>query len=897
MLFIYRTLTQIIVISCFLFVETTLKGQDKEISVSLSVINTPVKKVLKLVEQQSPYRFAYSSDLLSKQKPVTLTVQNKPVKELISILFKDNSISYTFYGTQVILEKAPALKNITISGYIRDNSSGEALPGTHVYIPALKKGVATNTYSFYSITMKELDYLNLIVSHEGYEKIAVRINARNNAMQNFSLKKKVIQLRPDSFDIPALLRPISLARHENSLLPADSLIQPSTSVSDSMTNKIISEKTDQDNTWTFNDLLNTTTSLSGNGDVVNSIQMMPGVMAGLDASTGYFVRGGNADQNKVQVDEATLYNPSHFFGLVSIINTSAVNSAALLKDGFPVTYGDNLSSVLDISMKEGNNQKINGDLQVGTTTSGFTINGPIQKGKSSYLLSARRSVMDLWLRPIQSRNDYNNYYFYDINAKVNIHLSDKNHLYLSLYQGRDNSSYSLDSTNSNPIKYGVDFGNQAITLRWNHLYSQKVFSNVSVVYNNYSQSITASQKPYYAELYSGIRDVESKIDLNYYPNTNHKISSGLSFLFQTIMPASVSNQELSTSSFISVNPSNIPQKQSGRLAAYLGDEMNIGDYLKIYAGVRLPVFVGDNIQYAEIEPRFSLIYLTSTTTGIKLTYTHMHQYLHLVKSYNASFPAEIWLGSSNNVKPESSKQTTLGAFKKFSENTFQANLELYYKKMGNQLLFKGDIQPTITTNMENTLVFGEHKSYGAEFSLQKVKGDFKGWLAYTLSFANQQFDSLNLGESFPFANDRRHCLYITASYSINEHWEISSNLILASGSSFTLNSMSSGFPGQGKGLYDNVSRPNQGKSKARIEQNNYKLEPYNRMDVSVSYRKKKQLPHRVLETEWVFSIYNVYARPNTSLAYRSIDPVTQLPAVQQVSFFPIVPSISYKLRF
>jgi hypothetical protein len=887
-----------VIFFCFLLFWSAVNGQDKDISVSLSVKNMHIKEILKLVEQQSSYRFAYSSDLLSRHKPVTISVQNMPVKELMAILFKDNPVSYTFIGTQVILEKAPALKSITISGYIRDNSSGEALPGAHVFIPTLKKGVASNAYSFYSLTLKELDYLNLIVSHEGYEKMAVRINARKNGMQNFNLIKKEIQFRADSIDIPDLLKPISFHSNIISLNSADSLIQPVAFFSDTVsTSKDTSEKSDVDKTWAFYDVLNTTSSLSGNGDVVNSIQMMPGVMAGLDASTGYFVRGGNADQNKIQVDEATLYNPSHFFGLVSIINPSAVNSGTLVKDGFPVSYGDNLSSVLDISMKEGNNQKTNGDLQIGTTISGFSFNGPIQKGKSSYLVSARRSVMDLWLRPIQSGNDYNNYYFYDINAKINFQLSDNNHLYLSLYQGRDNSSYSLDSTNNNPIKYGVDFGNQALTLRWNHLYSQKVFSNVSFVYNNYSQSVTASQKPYYAELYSGIRDVESKIDLNYYPNTNHKISGGLSFLFQTIMPASVSDQELSTHSIISVNPSNIPQKQSGRFATYLGDEMNIGDNLKIYAGVRMPVFFGSDIQYTQLEPRFSLLYLTSVTTGFKFTYTQMHQYLHLVKSYNASFPAEIWLGSSENVKPESSKQTTVGMFKKMGEDKYQANVELYYKEMGNQLLFKGGIQPTITSDMENTLIFGEEKSYGAEFSLQKVKGDLKGWLAYTLSYADQHFDSLNLGESFPFANDRRHCLYVTASYSFNEHWEISSNLILASGRSFTLNSLSSAFPGQGKGLYDNASRPNQGKSKARIEQNNYKLAPYNRMDISVSYKKERQLTHRLFETEWVFSVYNVYARPNTSLAYRSIDPVTQLPVVQQVSFFPIIPSLSYKLRF
>jgi outer membrane receptor for ferrienterochelin and colicin len=625
--------------------------------------------------------------------------------------------------------------------------------------------------------------------------------------------------------------------------------------------------------------------------------MMPGVMAGLDASNGYYVRGGNTDQNLVMLDEATLYNPNHFFGLVSILNTSVVNNGVLLKDGFPASYGGNLSSVLDISLKEGNNTQTGGEIKAGSTVSGVTLYGPLVANTSSYLISARRSTIDLWLKPLQPDKKYNNYYFYDVHAKVNYQIAQKDRIYLSLYQGRDYNSYFRDSTDENNIIYDTNYGNQALTLRWNHIYSQKIFSNTSFVYNNYSQSISAEQQPYYAQLYSGIRDFEFKTDLNYYPNTSHKINGGLSYMLQTIMPATVSDEKLSIGSIITINPSNIPQKQAYRLAVYLDDEIKISQRLQLYLGARLPIYNNSSTRYLNFEPRFSLLYLSSQNSGIKLTYTQMHQYLHLVKSYNASFPAEIWIGSSETVKPENSKQITAGFYKNFKDNMFQTCIETFYKEMGNQILFKGGIQPTITSDVENMLIFGKGWSYGTEFTLRKLKGKFKGHVAYTLSYANQQFDSLNLGNTFSFANDRRHCFYITSSYALNPHWEISSNLVITTGKAFTLKNISSTFPGIGKGLYDNDKNNSSGKNKNLIEQNNYRLDPYNRLDLSISYKNKKKLPQRVLETEWIFSVYNVYARPNTSFAYRFLDPATQLPLVQQVSFISLIPSITYSLKF
>lgn len=944
------------VLLSFLFCIQFVKGQERVTSeerVTFNAKSMPLAQVLTVIEKQTSYKFAYSPELISSSKNVKLEVQNMPLTRCLAMLFRNTSIGYTVIGKQIVLQKIALPQKITISGYVRDKVSGEFVPEATVFLPALKQSAATNNYGFYSITVPETDRLVFVVSHADYNSESLQTAAVKSAVLNFHLTKNEslsdlnkrsgdtsnvlikenltgkAEIKGDSLSSDTITQNVNLAGSGDSV--KSGLIQPvgasfvtgdtlnSNSRLDSLVRLRMSNKKDNINfdsrnygseyTLTFNDILKTTSSLGGNRDILNSIQLMPGIMAGLETSSGFFVRGGNADQNLVQLDEATLYNPNHFFGLVSIFNTSIINNALLLKDGFPASYGGHLSSLLAISTKEGNNQKTEGEILAGTNVSGVTINGPIAVNKASYLLSVRRSTLDVWLRPLQSDNNYNNYYFYDVNAKVNYQLSQNDHVYLSLYQGRDHSLYSRDTTDKSSINYGLSFGNQALTLRWNHLFSQKVFSNTTVVYNQYFQSISASQKPYYAQLYSGIRDIDFKTDLNYYPDPHHKISGGISYLYQTLMPASVSDQEISTGTVLTVNPANIPQKYSFRFAPYLGDDINVGQRIHVYLGIRLPVFYTNNATYVYLEPRFFLFYLTSPSSGFKITYTKTHQYLHLVKSYNASFPAEIWIGSSPYVKPENSGQVSGGVYKNFRDNMFQTSWELYYKEMGNQLLFKGGIQPTITSDIENMLIFGKGESYGSEVLMKKMKGKLTGWAAYTLSYATQQFDSLNLGNSFPFAGDRRHCIYLAASYAFNEHWEISSNFVFTSGRAFTFkNSVSTTLPGVGKGLFDNENAENSsgkgqgkvpvtGKTVRLIEQNNYRLDPYDRLDLSVSYKKSRVFARRTLQTEWMFSVYNLYARNNSVFAYRSIDPVTLQPTVQQVSLFPIIPSIAYRLKF
>jgi hypothetical protein len=596
----------------------------------------------------------------------------------------------------------------------------------------------------------------------------------------------------------------------------------------------------------------------------------------------------------VQLDEANLYNPVHLLGLVGIFNSSAIRHASLLKAGFPASFGDHLSSVLDVTMKEGNSQRLEGDLQVGSITTGLTLSGPLIPDKASFFVSARRSTIDLMLEPFSNSNYFSNYKFYDVNAKVNYKISANDRLYLSFYQGRDKSSYVSDSGPYYPIHYDFNYGNRAMALRWNHVFSQRLFSNTSVIYNQYEHDVTAEEYGYFSELYSGIRDVVLKTDITYYPSLNHKISAGLHYLRQTQFPASIAHDSYAEDSTTGINPENIPRTLAQRIALYIGDELIAGTKYRFYLGARVPFYHTADADYLYFEPRVSLMRIISPSASIKISYTHMHQFLNRVQSYNAAFPAEVWIGSNRVIKPQNCEEVSLGLFKNFNNNTFQTSIELYVKQMGNQVLFREGVHPEINSQFDSLLVFGNGKSYGTEFYLAKNSGRLTGWLAYTLSWSKQRFDSLNMGKEFPFAGDRRHSLSLSVSYALHRHWTLSSNFIFASGAAFTLFKEVAHDP-YNPLYYDDVTGT--GSAGPNKVQNNYRLSPYHRLDISLRYSKIWKFPVRNLETEWVFSIYNAYARENSFFAYCSFDPSTNKPIPVEVSFVPIIPSLTFNVRF
>lgn len=857
---------------CFIYLSKSVLAQENKISkyrVSISVNNVPFQEVLTNIESQIPFKFAYGTELIQGQKKISLSISDVSLPDFLTILLHDTYLSYSFVGNEIVLQNIVLPAKITLSGYIKDSRTGESLIGSSIYIPSLGVGTITNNYGFYSLTIPYADSAQVEISYVGYKSQVKKIIAHSNLTIPFILEHNYEKEEINNLIISKDKRDDNVTKNQTALIQMSS------------------------------EMIVGSPSISGNGDVMTSLQMLPGVQAGLDGSPGYYVRGGNSGQNLILLDEATLYNPSHLFGFVGIFNTPAIQHADLMKGGFPACYGDEISSVLDVAIKDGSNQQLGGGLQLGTISSGLTFYGPFKPGKSSFLFSARRSMVDLILHPIFNQNYFTNYYFYDVNGKLNFQLTNKDHLFLSLYAGRDNNDYSIDSSSTGGINYYMHFGNTAFTLRWNHQYSAKIFSNTSLIYNQYHQFLSATQEGYFAQLYSGIRDINAKTDLTFYPSPRHKINTGVNYLYQILYPASLSEKIAATDSTHGINPDNIPPQTSTRLAVYLSDNIMLNRRFNAYLGIRVPFYQKYEASYLYVEPRISLLYMLNAGTSVKVSYSEMHQYIHLVQSFNSSFPAEIWIGSSQVVLPQSSREISGGLYRNFNKNVFQTSLEFYYREMKNQLLFKGVTAPVISNNIENDLIFGKGWSYGAEFYIRKNRGKLTGWLAYSLSYANQQFDSLNLGNAFPLAYDRRHLLDISLAYAFTAHWKIAANLFVASGRAFTLNSLSasSGSNPGSNPLYDEENNNNPGGGSSTVEANNYRLTPYNRLDLSLIYSKSRSIGRIQLETEWILSVYNVYARQNTSFAYRTIDPSTKQVIANQVSFIPIIPSLTYSVKF
>lgn len=858
--------------SCIMFTGKTLYAQSviTTATIQLNITNQPIEQVFSLIEKQTGYRFAYNTDLPELKKRVSYTSGPISLTALLKILLQGTDITYNIIGNQIVLQNNNSADKIVVNGYVKDASTGEFLIGAGVYLPEQKTGTVSNSYGFYALTVPRNTNLEMQVSYVGYRTEDRKLNATRNTAMNIGL-----MARQDSVLSHVVVTDDKSS--ENLRLNQLGLVDLST------------------------DMLTNAPSVSGTGDVISSVEMQPGVHAGMEGTPGFFVRGGNAGQNLIQLDEATLYNPSHLFELVSIFNGAVIKRASLLKGGFPASYGDHVSSVLDIAMNDGSNEHFGGVVQAGSIVSGLTLYGPLKKKKASFLVSARRSMLDYLLQAFNVKsNYYSNYAFYDVNAKVNWQFSERDRILLSYYKGQDRNTFQDQPDDTTSITYGNKFGNEVFALRWNHLFSKRLFANTSVMYNNYYQLLSALQDDYFAQLYSGIRDINAKVDFYYYPSQAHRIKGGINFLRQQLFPATFSNKIPPSGNINNIKPDEIPEHLTARVAAYLSDEIRFNNRLNLYLGVRAPVFYSDSIRYTDIEPRVSLRYLISPATSIKLSYTQMHQYIHLVQSYNSSFPAEIWIGSNSMVKPQSAQQYSLGLFNNFSNNSFQASVEVYYKTMENQLLFKGGTTPAVDVNLDDNLIFGKGRSYGAEFFLKKRKGRLTGWLGYSLAYAYQQFDSLNLGREFPFAYDRRHSFYLTGAYTFNKHWRAAANFFAASGRAFTIQTLTTNPPGStgGNPLYDDDNGSGGGGVPTQtLEVNNYRLAPYDRLDLSLSYKLVKETRTGSREAEWTLSVYNVYAQNNVFFAYRAIDPSTHQAVVKQVSFIPVIPTLSFRYKF
>ena len=742
-------------------------------------------------------------------------------------------------------------QKITISGYVKDRASQEALIGASVVNANTKTGTSTNLYGFFSLTVSLADTIELLISYQGYTIQAKKIVTKKNIRTDILLESN-----------DATLGEVVVTAGKN-----DRNVQKAQmSVIDVPLRAIKNLPV-----------------LLGERDVLKIIQLLPGVQGGNEGTTGFYVRGGNLDQNLVQLDEATVYNPNHLFGLFSTFNVNSINNVQLIKGGFPAEYGGRLSSILNITMKEGNKKKYQTEGGIGLLSTNLTFQGPIQKNKSSFIVSARTSYIDLLLKPLTSKTT--SYKFYDLNAKMNYELGERDHIFLSFFKGNDNAGY----TGANSLNYATDFGNTAATLRWNHLLGSKIFSNTSFIYNDYHLGLGTTQNNYYEVLYTGIKDINAKSDITCTPNISHKIKAGFTYTYHTLFPAAVSSRVPRRGNKITINKDSVGARVSNEFAFYANDEYDISEKLSVNYGVRIPLFNAGGTTYSSIEPRITAKVSVSPSISIKASFTKMNQFLHSIPNSTASLPTDIWLSSSAKIKPQNSSQVALGLFKNFTDNSIEASAEIYYKTMNNQALFKEGTQIVLATDLDTILSFGKGKSYGLELFVKKNFGLLTGWISYTLSKTTQLFTELNRGKEFPASFDRRHNFSLTGSYELNKHWTLSADFVFYTGRPFTIPSGRVTVPINGSlydaSYYDFTSR------------NNTRLRNYHRLDVSVSHKKTRKFFGKKYESEWVFGVYNLYSRLNAYFIYLGTNPDTKQPEARQVSLLPIVPSVSFNFKF
>jgi hypothetical protein len=801
-------------------------------------------------------------------------------------------------------EKKPDAKKFTISGYIKEESSGEALLGANVYVLEIKKGVIANQYGFYSITLDEGNY-TLLISFIGYEDRNIPIKLDKDIRLNLSLKDAAI-------------------------------------VGGEV--EIVGEKVDQNvkgtEMGTFNiqvEQIKTLPAFMGEVDILKTIQLLPGIQSAGDGNAGFYVRGGPPDQNLILLDEAVVYNASHLFGFFSVFNGDAVKDVNLIKGSMPAQYGGRLSSVLDISMKEGNNKKYIMEGGIGNVASRFTVQGPIKVDTSSFIISGRRTYIDVLAKPFFKKDSPfsgTRYYFYDLNTKLNYRISDKDRLFLSGYFGRD--IFVFNDKNLG-FKTEIPWGNSTGSLRWNHLFNDKLFMNTSLIFSNYTFELRATQSQFEFRLFSGIRDFNGKVDLTYFPNPNHKINFGSNYIFHTFTPTNATAR----SGEVEFNLGDVVKLYAHDAAIYVSDDWEVTDLIKINAGIRYSNFtqvgpfkryikdqqgkIMDSVEYRRgekvinyggPEPRISMRWILTENSSFKAGYTRNLQYIHLASLSSVSLPTDVWMPSTELIKPQIGNQYAVGYFRNFRKDMFETSLEVYYKDMKNQVEYKEGAQPedNVKDNPDNSFTFGNGWSYGAELFLKKRYGKFHGWIGYTLSWTYREFPEINFGKEFPAKYDRRHDVSVVTSYDYNKKWTFSVVWVYATGNAATLPVAFYLIEGNMVSEFG--------------ERNSYRFKPYHRLDVSATLypdhvkkenRKKRRLEKRytkkgktlteeiwfqkkkVMETSWNFSVFNAYNRYNPYFIYfetsGSIYEGNLQIGAKQVSLFPILPSVTWNFKF
>lgn len=790
-------------------------------------------------------------------------------------MIKKNVILLLFFLTSHVVF---AQNKFTLSGEISDSSNGETLIGAIIKVVETKKALASNGYGYFVLSLPEGKY-TLQVSFIGFQTKTININLTQNQKINVKLSPKSITNR----------ELVIKGEREDKNIKSTEMSRV----------ELSGEKVKQ------------LPVIFGEPDILKAITLLPGIKSGGEGGTGFYVRGGGPDQNLILMDEAVVYNPSHLFGFLSVFNTDAVKNLEVIKGGMPANYGGRLSSILNVTMREGNNQKYEFNGGVGLIASRFSAEGPIKKGKSSFLIAARRTYIDVLAQPFLPKSAQGNaYYFYDINLKMNWQLGAKDKLYFSGYFGRDILDFQSPTNKSVNLNFG--WGNSTATLRWNHVFKPKLFSNTSIIYNRYDLFNDFKFGANGFSVRSGLYDWNLKSDFTWFAADKHLVKFGFNYIFHTFTPG-IASGALGT---IKIDEE-ISKQYAHEFAVYAQDEWQINQRWGVNAGLRAVAFnrvgpytqeifndenqrTGESIKYGvnesmafypRLEPRLNVNYLLSDESSIKASYTKTYQFVHLATTSGAQFPVDLWVPSSAKVKPQEANQVAIGYFRNFMNNRYEASAEAYYKLMDNQIEFKPFSQLFFNANLENEMVFGQGKAYGLELFLKKKVGRLNGWIGYTWSRAYRQFDQLNNGEAYFFRYDRTHDMSLVLSYTFNKKWTGTFVFVYGTGNAVTL--PNSRYPFR-IGYDAQTNEPKFTFIDVYDKINSYRLPAYHRADISFVYTHKKT---KNWESNWNFSIYNIYNRANPYFIYFLPDIDKLEVKAYMVYLFPILPSVAWNFKF
>lgn len=725
----------------------------------------------------------------------------------------------------------------TISGRVTEKSTGEDLVGATVILDPGLKGTVTNSYGFYSVSAAEGSY-KIRVSYVGYEAVEKDLVLTGDTRLNIELSETSIELNEVV---------ISAVRSDRNITEAEMSV-------DRLDIRQL-------------DLIPV---LLGEKDILKTLQLLPGISTASEGSTGFNVRGGSIDQNLILLDEASVYSASHLAGFFSVFNSDVIKDITVYKGGIPALYGGRASSVIDITMNNGNNRHFEGSGGIGLLSTRLSIEGPLVSEKMSFILSARRSYADIILKALPGDiiESGTKLFFYDLNAKLNYSAGDRNRFFISAYLGRDVFGYE---------QYGMDWGNYTGTFRWNHLFSDRVFSNASIIFSDFSYGFNLERDIVYD---SGIRDYGFKDDFTFFLNPDNTLKAGLEFHYRTFNPGSLISSESSDFDIV------LDRKKALETALYLHNKQNINRVINASYGLRVSSFnqltsLDSGKVYIIAEPRLSINLRISEPSSLKFSYNRLSQYLHLLSNSTAGQVTDIWIPSSDKIQPVITDQFAAGYYRNFFNDIIESSLEVYYKNLDNITDFEDGTDLLLNENIEDNIIAGKGRSYGAEFFIKKKIGRLRGWVSYTLSRTENRIGGINNSDWYPTRYDKTHDISVVASYDLSKRISFSSAFVYATGNAVT-------FP---SGKYELNGRI----IPYYTERNGYRMPPYHRMDLSMRIKGKEK---KRVKTSWDISAYNVYNRYNAySIYFRESETNSGKTEAVKLSLFGIVPSVTFNIDF